>query len=83
MIFQQVKLMGPKSLRVCLVGYLAPIYKKKDVLTRVKKQEYRFTSQEGGLDEEVAEEKEDQFATEVESNTETESDSVKAVSVDK
>jgi hypothetical protein len=36
-IAQQVKLMGPKSLRVCLAGYLAPIYKHQDVFTRAEK----------------------------------------------
>jgi hypothetical protein len=42
-IAQQVKLMGPKNLRVCLAGYLAPIYKHQEVFTLKEKQNYRLT----------------------------------------
>jgi hypothetical protein len=44
---QQVKLMGPKNLKVCLSGYLASIYSVKKVLTRREVQDYRYT-REGG-----------------------------------
>jgi hypothetical protein len=42
---QQVKLMGPKNLKVCLAGYLAPIYSAKNCLTRKEVQNYQYTIQ--------------------------------------
>jgi hypothetical protein len=40
---QQVKLMGPSNLKVCLSGYLAPIYAAKKVLTWKEGQDYPLT----------------------------------------
>jgi hypothetical protein len=50
MIAQQVKTMGPKSPKVCLSRYLAPIYKHQGVLTREEKQKYRLTERGGDPD---------------------------------
>jgi hypothetical protein len=68
---QQVKLMGPKNLKVCLSGYLAPIYSAKKVLTQREAQDYRYTIQGGDLDAKEAKEEEEESATETESDPET------------
>jgi hypothetical protein len=62
---QQVKLMGPRNVKVCLSGYLAPIYAAKQVLTRKEGQDYRLT-QDGGdpeANKEVEEESEQETET--------------------
>jgi hypothetical protein len=68
---QQVKLMGPKNLKVCLLGYLAPIYSVKKVLTRREVQDYRYTREGGDPDAEEAKEEEEESATETESDPES------------
>jgi hypothetical protein len=55
---QQVRLMGPNNVRVCLSGYLAPIYAAKKVLTRREAQSYRYTIQGG--DPEAEKDKEEE-----------------------
>jgi hypothetical protein len=67
---QQVKLMGPKNPKVCLSGYLAPIFGAKRVLTQKESQQYQYTIQGG--DPEASEEKEEE--EEKEAATETESE---------
>ena len=71
---QQVELLGPNNPRVCISGYLAPLYAAKEVLNRKERQQYRYTIQGGdpeASDKEEAEEEEEQE----EDNTATESDS--------
>jgi hypothetical protein len=72
---QQVELMGPNNPRVCISGYLAPMYAAKEVLNRKERQQYRYTIQGGdpeASDKEDAEEKEEE---EEEDNAATESES--------
>ena len=80
-IAQQVKTMGPKSPKVCLSGYLAPIYKHQGLFTREEKQNYRLTERGG---DPHGEEKEEEFeegeATEVDSDPEPDTSSTKAAS---
>jgi hypothetical protein len=63
--------MGPKNLKVCLVGYLAPIYSAKNCLTRKEVQNYRYTIQGGDPEAEEANKEEEESATETESDQET------------
>jgi hypothetical protein len=72
---QQVKLMGPKNLKVCLAGYLAPIYSAKNCLTRKEVQNYQYTIQGGDLEAEEAKEEEEESTTETESDLETDPES--------
>ena len=81
-IAQQVKTMGPKSPKVCLAGYLAPIYKHEGVLTLKEKQNYRLTERGGDPDEMEKEEEDFETGegTEVESDPEPDTDSAEAAS---
>jgi hypothetical protein len=72
---QQVKLMGPKNLKVCLVRYLAPIYSAKNCLTRKEVQNYQYTIQGGDPEAQEAKEEEEESATETESDPETDLES--------
>jgi hypothetical protein len=72
---QQVKLMGPKNLKVCLEGYLAPIYSAKNCLTRKEVQNYRYTIQGGDPKAKAAKEEEEESATETESDQEMDPES--------
>jgi hypothetical protein len=72
---QQVRLMGPKNLKVCLAGYLAPIYAAKKVLTHWEAQSYQYTIQGGDPEadkDKEEEEEEEESATETESETDQE-----------
>ena len=74
---QQVELLGPDNPRVCISGYLAPLYAAKQVLNRKERQQYRYTIQGGDpeasdKEEEEEEEEEEDTATESESGAEEE-----------
>jgi hypothetical protein len=71
LLAQQVKLMGPKNLKVCLSGYLASIYSAKKVLIWREVQDCRYTREGGDPDAKETKEEEEESATETDSDPET------------